>query len=156
MIPRFVLLLAMIVLAAGCLAQETSVPTIDVFFKNQPPSLRVLERVLPLVMEHAADYAVRLHCITSPESEQLIESYGLPGTHFPFAVVVDGRFSALLGGRQVDFVHFPAFMHGIGRHEGNWSLDDLRQMLAGAGQWRQENVLPTLTEPRSESNCEDE
>ena len=59
----------------------------------------------------------------------LIKKYNLPEIHFPFAVVVNGRSSAKINNIKIDFVHFPLFMHGIGKHEDNWSLENLKSVL---------------------------
>ncbi len=119
---------------------------IDIFYKNKTPSLRVMERALPVVMEYADRYSIEMHEITSPETEPLIDKYNLPETHFPFAVVVNGHFSLQVDERQADLLHFPRFMHGIGRHEGNWSLDDLRHALEHPEMLIETNVPPQLPE----------
>lgn len=142
------LLLGLSVLSHGTeSADETS---IDLFYKNMSPSLQTLAKVLPVVLENTGNHRVMLHDIHAPETAPLIERYHLPDTHFPFAVVINGHFSVGIDGRQAAFVHFPLFMKGIGRHEGNWSLDDLRYGLAHPEALLETNVPPELPETEEE------
>lgn len=130
---------------------------IDVFYKERPPSLKTLERVKPVLEEHAGGCDVRYHVITESEAAGLIRKFGLPETHFPFAVVIDGIRSARIGGEVVHFVEFPLFMKGIGRHEGSWSLDHLRAVLGDPALLLEENPpLPHGDEDHSGSGdpCE--
>jgi hypothetical protein len=126
--------------------------TIDVFYKNQPPSLKTLEKVLPVLNEFSSKYSVNLHCITDTLSTDLIQEYQLPATHFPFAVVINGMFSAEFENKKIDFIHFPEFMHGIGRHEGNWSLEQLKTVLNTPKSLCEKNILPILKDVES-STC---
>ncbi len=124
--------------------QNTS--TIDVFYKEMPPSLQTLARVDSVLAEFEDDYTITYHVITDTASEEIIRRYNLPETHFPFAVVVNGKYTATINGEIVYFVHFPLFMEGIGRHQGNWSLETLRQVLADNALLNEENSLPVLDE----------
>ena len=127
--------------------------TVDLFHKNMPPSLETLERVDSVLAVFEDAVRVSYHLITDPAEAELISAHGLPQTHFPFAVVVGGSFSAELEGRRVDFVHFPLLMHGIGRHEGNWSLEDLAAVLADPSLMLEESTLPDIEEGEA---CPDE
>lgn len=118
--------------------------TIDVFHKDKKPSLETLAKVKEILESYKDHYAISYYLITDPNHTGLIRKYNLPDTHFPFAVVIDGKFSARINNRKIDFVHFPTFMHGIGRHEGNWSLIDLAGVLADTTLLLPENVLPEL------------
>lgn len=71
----------------------------------------------------------------------IIKKYNLPETHFPFAIVINGRFSAKINNNKIYFVHFPLFMHAIGRHEGNWSIDNLESVLIDNTLLLDENIL---------------
>jgi hypothetical protein len=115
---------------------------IDIFYKNRLPSLQTLAEVLPVIVDQSDRYSIRLHEITNPSTKELICQYNLPDTHFPFAVVVNGHFSGVAEGRQFDFVHFPLFMEGIGRHEGNWSLEDLNLILENPDLLLERNIPP--------------
>ncbi len=115
--------------AVFLLSIMSSMNTIEIFHKEMPPSLETLAAVERVLEEYGDGYTVSRHLITDPETLELISLYGLPETHFPFAVVINGMLSAVIDGEKVDFVHFPLFMHGIGRHEGNWSLEHLSRVL---------------------------
>ncbi|PIE51869.1 hypothetical protein CSA37_09505 [Candidatus Fermentibacteria bacterium] len=147
----FAIGLALISLADS---SEQGLRTVQVFHKNMPPSLQTLEQVEAVLAEFQEEYQITYHVITDTASEELISLYGLPDTHFPFAVVVNGHFSALIDGAEADFVHFPLFMHGIGRHEGNWSLEQLRMVLEDNSLLLEENVLPVIED--DSCGCETE
>jgi len=103
--------------------------TVELFYKELPPSLETLARTEEVLDRYGGEFTVMKHLITDEASAPIIAAYGLPETHFPFAVAVNGMVSAVVDGQRVDFVHFPLFMHGIGRHEGNWSLELLERVL---------------------------
>lgn len=136
----YLLLLAS--LASPVSSVEVSMGTIEVFHKNMPPSLETLEQTNTVLARYADAYEIMYHLITDSVTADLIVKYDLPGTHFPFAVVINDRFSAFIDGEKIDFVHFPLFMHGIGRHEGNWSMEHLELVLNDNELLMDENVLP--------------
>lgn len=130
--------------------------TIDVFHKEMPPSLQTLEATNAVLAEFSDEYEIAYHLITDTASSELIRQYNLPGTHFPFAITVNGKYSAAISGETIYFVHFPVFMHGIGRHEGNWSLDHLKQVLGDTSLLIDENIPPVLDESEETTECPDE
>ena len=141
--------------ALQALPVETQVNCIDVFYKEMPPSLETLEQVDSVLAEFSDEWVIGYHIITDTASVDLIRLYNLPDTHFPFAVVINGRYSAMVGGEKIDFVHFPLFMHGIGRHEGNWSMTLLRQVLDDPSLLMEENHLEELDDS-GETECLEE
>lgn len=128
---------------------------ISVFYKDMNPSQKVLDKVNNLLMDYQDLYQINYYLIDDPANSEIIAQLGLPSTHFPFAVVIDGKFSAKINDQVVSFVHFPHFMKGIGRHEGNWSINVLEQVLKDNSLLLEENVLPTLAESENETDCED-
>lgn len=100
-----------------------------IFYKDKPPSQKVLVRVDSLLSRYSHKYSVKYYNIENENSQNMILKLGLPSTHFPFAIVINGSFTANIGGKTISFLHFPKFMHGIGRHEGNWSLEALILLL---------------------------
>jgi len=141
------------------LATLSAIPianTIDIFYKQMPPSLQTLTEVDSVLAEFADEYTVRYHVITDSASEEIIQRYSLPETHFPFAVVVNGKYTATIGDEPIYFVHFPLFMEGIGRHEGNWSMETLKQVLEDNSLLNEQNSLPVLNESDETSDCQGE
>jgi len=130
--------------------------TVDVFYKQMPPSLQVLERVKSVLAEFSDEYTTAYHVITDPASAEIIQTYNLPETHFPFAVVVNGKYTASINEELISFVHFPLFMEGIGRHEGNWSMEALKLVLEDNSLLNDENSLPVLDESEETSECQGE
>ena len=118
-----------------------SIDTIEVFHKNKEPSLQTLEKTNAVLDKYKGNHEIFYYVITDSVNVDLIRKYNLPDTHFPFAIVINGRYSANINDNKIDFVHFPLFMHGIGRHEGNWSLDDLEAVLKDKSILLDKNVL---------------
>jgi len=127
-----------------------------VFYKEREPSQKVLERVNKMLESFEHQYNIEYLIIDDENSSKKINELGLPTTHFPFAVVINGKYTAQIDERIVSFVHFPLFMKGIGRHEGNWSIDDLRRVLEDHSLLADENVLPVLNVEEETTACEDE
>ena len=133
---------------------NTTDATIEIFYKEMPPSLQALEEVNNTLNDLGDNYQISYYLITDTASSQLIQSYSLPETHFPFAVVINGKYSATINNETIYFVHFPIFMHGIGRHEGNWSMEHLEQVLADTTLLINENTLPVLDESAETTECQ--
>ena len=151
-IVRVSLLIVLIAssLTSGC--GDKSMGTIDLFHKNKPPALRALAKTDSILTAYSGKYDIVHHLITDEETEPVIRKFGLPSSHFPFAIVINGQFSAMVGNEKIDFVHFPLFMHGIGRHEGNWSMEHLELVLKDATLLMEKSVLPVLDE-EGDSKC---
>lgn len=128
--------------------------SIEVFHKAKEPAMETLEKVMPMVEKYSDRYCISYLVITDEENEEKIKGYNLPDTHFPFAVVINGKYSARIEGKKVDFVHFPHFMHGIGRHEGNWSLEAMEKALRDNSLLLDKNVLPEIGHDDDEEECE--
>jgi len=134
------LLVSVVITSTGCRYDSTG--RIEVFHKNKEPSLRTLAKTKTVLSKHEGDYKIAYYIINDPTNAELIRKYNLPETHFPFAVVINGRYSALIDGRTVYFLEFPLFMKGIGRHEGGWSMEDLDRVLSDVRLLLDQNVLP--------------
>jgi len=102
---------------------------IQVFYKEKQPSMQTLEKVRAFLKEYENTCDIRYLLITDPKNENLVKSLGLPTEHFPFALAIDGKTSAMIDGKTIFFAHFPDFMHHIGKHRGNWTLDHLVKVL---------------------------
>ncbi|MEA1972897.1 MAG: hypothetical protein U9N34_06355 [Candidatus Cloacimonadota bacterium] len=129
--------------------------TISIFYKNKKPSQQVLERINLLMEQFEELYQINYYLIEDQENMEIIKRFGLPSTHFPFAVVIDGKFTAKIDDKHISFIHFPLFMKGIGRHEGNWSIANLESILNNKSLLLQKNILPILDENSNDSDCEE-
>lgn len=126
---------------------------ISIFYKERKPSQKVLEKVKKLLENYSDTYQIEYFNIEDEKNIDRIKSFGLPTTHFPFAVIINGKFTANIAGTQIAFVHFPHFMKGIRRHEGNWSLETLKTVLENNNLLADKNILPILNEEKETSNC---
>jgi len=147
-----VIILVLIITSSLAALEKTRV---SIFYKEKPPSQQVLVRVDSILAEYTEACQVNYFNIEDPASAVEIKKLGLPQTHFPFAIAVNDKFTAEISGKTVSFVHFPLFMHGIGRHEGNWSLPDLQMVLEDNTLLSQDNILPVLDAENETSECEE-
>ena len=144
-----------ILLLISC--KESSKNTIDVFHKDKKLSLQTLEEVNLILNKYKDNYEISYYDILDSVNISLIRKYNLPETHFPFAVVINGKYSAHIQNIKIDFVQFPLFMQGIGRHQGNWTLKDLKAALKDNSILIEENTLPVAKNEDSEEEepCEE-
>lgn len=148
-----ILVLVMMILSNNLLANEKV--TISIFYKDKKPSEQVLEKINQLLEQFKDSYQINYYLIEDQKNMDIITQFGLPSTHFPFSVVINGKFTANIDDKVVSFVHFPLFMKGIGRHEGNWSIADLEKVLYDNSLLLEENILPTLEDDSNSSECEE-
>ncbi len=146
-------IIALLVISSMLNASEKTV--ICVFYKEKKPSQKVLGKVNNLLKEFSNDYDINYYDIEDAKNSKVIKELGLPETHFPFAVVIGKKFTAKIDEQYVSFIHFPLFMKGIGRHEGNWSLDNLRLVLKDNSLLSIKSILPVLDEESETSECEE-
>lgn len=104
-------------------------PVLQVFYKEKQPSLQTLQKIRTFLEKYKEEFTVRYLVITDPDNDATIRSLGLPTEHFPFALAINGKTSALIDGKKIVFAHFPDFMHHIGKHKGNWTLEHLAKVL---------------------------
>ena len=149
-----IILLVLMMSSIG-FGQESKMATVDIYYKNKRPSQQVLTEINKVVEKYEKAYTVSYYLITDPSNSEIISKYGLPSTHFPVAVVINGIFTAEIDGEKVSFVHFPEFMKGIGRHEGNWSISCLEAVLKDNSLLADKNILPELNEESEHEECDE-
>ncbi len=109
--------------------ETTADQVIWVFYKEQPPSLQTHSVISEFLDDYTDQYVVEYRLITDPDQKQTIESLGLSTDHLPVAIAINGKTSAMIDEEVIVFTNFPDFMHHIGRHPGNWTLDHLQKVL---------------------------
>lgn len=149
------LILFVLMMSSIGFGQESKMATVDIFYKNKRPSQQVLTEINKVVEKYEKTYTVSYYLITDSSNSEIISKYGLPSTHFPVAVVINGIFTAEIDGEKVSFVHFPEFMKGIGRHEGNWSIACLEAALKDNSLLADKNILPELNEESEDEECDE-
>ena len=155
MLIKYILIIVifMVILSNNLSANDKVI--ISIFYKDKKPSQQVLEKINDLLEQFKDSYQINYYLIEDQKNTDVITQFGLPSTHFPFSVVINGKFTAEIDDRLVSFVHFPLFMKGIGRHEGNWSIADLEKVLNDNSLLLEENILPILEEESNSSGCEE-
>ena len=152
---RLIILIVFVLMILGCNLSGDDMKMISVFYKDKKPSQQALEKINHVLEEFKDTLQVTYYLIEDQQNADLITELGLPSTHFPVAVVINGKFTAKIDDKVVSFVHFPLFMKGIERHEGNWSIADLKKVLNDSSLLLKDNILPTLAEESSDEECED-
>lgn len=150
---RFIAILLMLIITSFLVATEK--PTVTIFYKQRKPSLEVKVKLDSLLINYQKKYDITYYDIEDSVNLEVIKEQGLPETHFPIAVLVNGKFNAKIGEESISFIHFPLFMQGIGRHEGNWSMNHLIQVLENSSLMIEDNTLPVHDEKEETSACED-
>ena len=148
-----VILISVLMMISSISVEQKSIITVDVFYKNQKPSLKTLEKTKIVLNKYKDEFKISYYVITDSLNMDLIVKYNLPSTHFPFAVIINEKYSAKINNNKIDFVHFPLFMKGIGRHEGNWSLDDLETVLKDNTLLIDKNILPEQEHKEDDTPC---
>ena len=128
------------------LESTNSKPLLQVFYKEKEPSMQTLKKVKDFLKTYEGSYDIQYLLITNPENEDTIKSLKLPIEHFPFAIAINGKTSAKIDGKTIIFAHFPDFMHHIGKHQGNWTLDHLAKALKDTSLMSPENPV-VITKP---------
>lgn len=137
---KFSIITITIILWSFLFANEK--PELLIFYKEKEPSQRVLEKVDSVLNNFRDSYQIKYFNVMDEKNKTIANELGLPQPHLPFAVVINGKFTAKIDTSFISFVHFPLFMHGIGRHEGNWSIDYLRMVLEDNSLLHNKNILP--------------
>ena len=148
-----IIVIFMVILSNNLSANDKEI--ISIFYKDKKPSQQVLEKTKKLLEQFKDSYQINYYLIEDQKNTDVITQFGLPSTHFPFSVVINGKFTAIIDDKLVSFVHFPLFMKGIGRHEGNWSIAELEKVLNDNSLLLDENILPILEEDSNSSECEE-
>ncbi len=149
------IILLVLMMSSIVFGQESKMAALEIFYKNKRPSQQALAEINKVVEKYEKTYKVSYYLITDPSNSGIIGKYGLPSTHFPVAVVINGIFTAEIDGRIVSFVHFPESMKGIGRHEGNWSISCLEAVLKDNSLLADKNILPELKEESENEKCDE-
>lgn len=152
---RFISIIAFVMMILSNNLSANDKVMISIFYKDKKPSQQVLEKINELLEQFKDSYQINYYLIEDQKNTVVITKFDLPLTHFPFAVVINGKFTAKIDDKVVSFVHFPLFMNGIGRHEGNWSIADFEKVLIDNSLLLEENILHILEEDSNSSECEE-
>lgn len=115
--------------------------SIEIFHKNKPPALQTLEGIKPILSKYEDQYEISYYDIDDPKNIPLTEKAGLPKAHCPFAIVINGKFSAKIDDKIIDFLFFPDYMSIMERHLGNWSKESFEKVLADNNLLSDENCF---------------
>jgi len=140
-IPLLMCLLFVFAISIACAQTK---PHIQVFYKEKQPSLQTYEKVKEFLSLYADKYQIDYLLMSEEHNVDLMKSYGFPTDHFPFGIAVDGKTSAKINDELIIFAKFPDFMHHIGRHEGNWTLEYLKIVLDNNSLLQEDNPLVTV------------
>jgi len=104
------------------------VPTVELIYLNHGPVRNVITDIDNLLEGYGENIQVIHYTFGSPEGKSFAESRKLDG-HIPMAVFIDGSMEFTVDNRSVEFISFP---QGGGTGfvaDGEWSIDDLKQVI---------------------------
>ncbi|HBR22791.1 MAG TPA: hypothetical protein DD713_09640 [Nitrospiraceae bacterium] len=104
--------------------------TVEIFYLPHPPAEAVVRDVESVIKEFKG-VAVKKYSFESPESRKHIAKYNIK-EHSPVMIFVNGKNQFSLGKRQVILKNFQKGNAFVPMFEGNWSYEDLRQILKSA------------------------
>jgi hypothetical protein len=104
--------------------------TVEIFYLPHPPAEAVV-RDAESVIKRFKGIEVKKYSFESPESRKHIAKYDIK-EHTPVMIFVNGRNQFVLGKKQVVLKNFPKGNAFVPMFEGNWSYEDLRQILKSA------------------------
>lgn len=138
--PKYTFLIAFLVgfLLAGCGANAApdqalptappDVPTVELVYLNHGPVRSVLTDMDKLLAGYGEQVYVARYDVGTPKGEAFIQAKGLTG-HIPLAIFINGSMEFTVGDRVVEFYSFPQGQGTFIAADGDWTLDDLRQVL---------------------------
>jgi len=107
---------------------EAGAVTVEFAFLNHAPMRGVLTEVNELLASYGDKVSVTRYDFESQEGEDFAEAKELT-EHTPFAIFIDGEIEFTVDDRVVKFYSFPQG-GGTGLVEdGDWAVDDLKQVL---------------------------
>lgn len=142
---RYAVLVMLIVgfLLVGCgantnipLSQPAStvppgVTTVELVYLNHGPVRSVLTGIDKLLADYGEQVYVVRYDIGSPDGEAFAQAKGLTG-HTPLAIFINGSMDFTVGDRAGKFYSFPQGQGTFIADDGDWTLDDLKQVLEQA------------------------
>ncbi len=128
-IAMSVIMMSMIVFLSSCNNEVGEKTGIIVFHHEKEPSMEIRQYIEDFLESYKDEYVIEYLMITNPENHELLISLGLPTGHFPVAIAIDGKTSAMIDGELIIFAKFPDIMHHYGRHPGNWTFEHLKMVL---------------------------
>ncbi|HEX9924183.1 MAG TPA: hypothetical protein VGD99_16120 [Anaerolineae bacterium] len=138
--PKYTLLIAFLVgfLLTGCGAEAApaqalppappDVTTVELVYLNHGPVRSVLADIDKLLAGYGEQVYVARYDVGTPEGEAFVQAKGLTG-HTPLAISINGSMEFTMGDRAVKFYSFPQGQGTFIAADGDWTLDDLRQVL---------------------------
>ncbi len=106
------------------------IPTVELIYLNHGPVRNIVTDIDNLLEGYGEKIQIIQFTFGSPEGESFAESRKLDG-HIPLAVFIDGSMDFTLDDRSIEFISFP---QGGGTGfvaDGEWSIDDLKQIIDG-------------------------
>jgi len=104
--------------------------TVEIFYLPHPPAEAVV-RDVESVIKGFKGMDVKKYSFESPDSRKHIEKYNIK-EHTPVMIFVNGKNLFSIGKRQVVLKNFPKGNAFVPMFDGNWSYEDLKQILRSA------------------------
>lgn len=104
--------------------------TVEIFYLPHPPAEAVVKDAESVIKEFNG-VEVKKYSFESPESRKHIAKYNIK-EHTPVMIFINGKNQFALGKRQVILKNFPMGNTFVPNYAGNWSYEDLEEILKSA------------------------
>jgi hypothetical protein len=137
---KYTILIVLIVgfLLAGCGAKSApsqsaptappGVTTVDIIYLNHGPVRSILTDIDKLLAGYGEQVYVARYDFDTPEGEAFAQLHDL-SEHIPLAIFINGSMDFTVGDRAVKFYSFPQGQGTFIAADGDWTIDDLQQVL---------------------------
>ncbi len=107
--------------------QSGSANLVEIFYLPHPPAEAIVKKVEPIIAQFP-QFQIEEYSFIDPQNASLIKSYGIT-EHMPIAIFIGGKDEFDLNGKHVVLKNFPEGDSFVPTYSGDWSYDDLRQIL---------------------------
>ena len=101
---------------------------VDILYMNHGPMRPTVAKVKKLLGDYGERIQATWYDFDSPAGQTFMQEKKIAG-HVPMLIMIEGQSDFNLGDREVEFKGFPSGAGPFKRVEGNWSLDDLKQLI---------------------------
>jgi hypothetical protein len=101
--------------------------SVEILYMNHGPLLSTIKGIKELCSGYGKAVTVSWYDFESPEGEKFMARKGIQ-QHLPLVIWIDGKPTAKVNGKEVQFVGFPTGS-GPPSFQGKWTLEDLRGAL---------------------------
>ncbi len=124
----FIVLLASFIIAMPVQSRAAARVRVDILYMNHGPMRPTVTKIKKLLAGYGAMVQASWYDFESLAGEAYMKREGIKG-HVPMLIKINGQSDFGLGNREVQLRGFPSGAAPFKTVEGNWSLEDLQQLI---------------------------